>query len=75
MATVFSVPVLRPEQYDAFRRDLGSDLADTYDGWLEFVHKHRSERLRQGGTLVDVEVDHDQFVRFCELDPGNWTGS
>jgi hypothetical protein len=65
MTMVFPIPIIPKHQYDAFRRDVGPDLADTYDEWFEFVRKHRSERLRQGETLVDVEVDYDEFTRFC----------
>jgi hypothetical protein len=65
MAMVFPVPIIPPHQYDAFRHAIGPDLADTYDEWFEIVRKHRSERLRQGETAVDVEVDYDDFVQFC----------
>jgi len=62
---VFPVPIIHPAQYDAFRRAIGPDLPDTYDEWLQHTIKHRGERLRQGETLVEVEVDYDQFIAFC----------
>jgi hypothetical protein len=65
MAIVFPVPIIPPDQYDAFRQAMGQDLADTYDKWLDVVHQQRGERLRQGETLVEIEVDYNQFMAFC----------
>ena len=65
MSKIFPIPIIPKHQYDAFRRELRPDLSDTYDQWLEFVRQHRSERLRQGETILDVEVDLDEFTRFC----------
>ncbi len=63
MTKIFPVPNIPKHQFDSFRRELGPDLPDTYDEWFEFVRKHRIERLRQGETVLDVEVDYNQFLR------------
>jgi hypothetical protein len=39
MTKVFVIPVIRREDYDAFRRDAGSTLANTYDEWMKLLTK------------------------------------
>jgi len=36
---VFIIPVIRREDYDAFRRDVGAKLANTYDEWAKLFEK------------------------------------
>ena len=62
---IFHVPILRRDQYEAFRREVGPDLADTYDEWLKLIGDRRTEALRRGETLVEVEVNFDKFIEFC----------
>ena len=65
MATVFPVPIIPKHQYAAFRHEVGSDLADTYDEWIKVVQKLRGDELSPGETLVEVPVDRERFMAFC----------
>ncbi len=62
---VFALPVFRPEEYQAFRREVGANLADTYDEWAKAAAEQRDEAIRQGKSLVDIEVHYDEFIRHC----------
>lgn len=62
---IFTLPILHREDYDAFRRDVGPDLADTYDEWMEFFAEQRDEAVRRGETVIDVQINHHEFIRFC----------
>jgi hypothetical protein len=63
--SAFAIPILRRNQYEAFRREVGSDLANTYDGWLEYLGDRRVEATKRGETMVEVEIDFDHFMMFC----------
>ena len=52
--TVFHVPVISADQYESFRREIGPDLADTYDAWFKLFAQQRDEMLRTGQTVVEV---------------------
>jgi hypothetical protein len=62
---IFTLPILHREDYDAFRRDLGADLADTYDKWMEFYAEQRDQAIKRGERVIDVQVNHHEFIRFC----------
>jgi trehalose-6-phosphate synthase len=51
---LFVLPVFNPAQYDAFRREIGANLADTYDEWCKLFADEVSEAMRQGDTVVEV---------------------
>jgi hypothetical protein len=65
MKKVFVIPVIRREDYDAFRRDVGSTLANTYDEWVRLLAKEVAEARRSGKTVVEAEVNYDEFRRYC----------
>ena len=65
MTKVFVIPVIRREDFDAFRRDVGSTLANTYDEWVRLLAKEVAEARRNGKTVVEVEVNYDEFERYC----------
>ena len=65
MPMVFPLPVIRPEDYDAFRREVGSDLADTYDEWLDLHREQVDEARRRGDPVAEIEVKLDEFIGFC----------
>ena len=67
MTAVFPVPIIPRHRYAAFRHDVGSDLADTYDEWLKVVHKIRGDEFGPGETLVEVPVDREP-VSYTHLD-------
>lgn len=65
MTKVFVIPVIRREDYDAFRRDVGSTLANTYDEWMKLLAKEVAQARQSGKTVVEAEVNYDEFQRYC----------
>jgi hypothetical protein len=51
----FPFHVVRPQQLDLFKRDVGPYLADTYERWLN--HDQVATARRRAETAVEVEVD------------------
>jgi hypothetical protein len=65
MPKVFVLPVIRREDYDAFRRDVGANLAATYDEWAKLFDREVAEARKSGKTVVEAAVDYDAFTRYC----------
>jgi ribosome biogenesis SPOUT family RNA methylase Rps3 len=64
MAILYS-PKISADDYNAFRRILHSHLPDTYDEWLYLETKQCADWLGRGHTVRNIEVDPDEFVRYC----------
>ena len=67
MTKVFVIPVICREDYDAFRRDAGPNLADTYDEWEKLFAQEVAEARRLGNTVVETVINYDEFTRFCVM--------
>ena len=65
MAEFFVLPVISEQEYPAFRRAVGANLADTYDQWAKLFADDLAEARRRGDTIVDVEVKYDEFIGYC----------
>ena len=65
MTKAFVIPVIRREDYDAFRRDAGLKLSDSYDEWAKLFAKEIAEARRLGDTIIEAVVDYDEFTRHC----------
>jgi hypothetical protein len=65
MTKVFVLPIIGRKDYDAFRRDLGSKLAGTYDEWAKLLSNEADAARRLGKTVVEVDIDYDEFTRYC----------
>ena len=65
MTKVFVIPVIRRNDYDAFRHDVGSTLANTYDEWVKLLAKEVAEARQSGKTVVEAEVNYDEFTAYC----------
>jgi hypothetical protein len=65
MAKLFVLPVIRRQDYDAFRRDVGPNLATSYDEWARLLANEVAEARRIGKTVVEAEVNYDEFTRYC----------
>jgi hypothetical protein len=68
MPKVFLLPILRPHQYDAFRREIGLDLANSYDEWAKLFADDLAKAQRRGDSTFEVEVDYDEFIRYCSAE-------
>jgi hypothetical protein len=64
MATVFRA-LIRREDYETFRRILQSDLASTYDVWLNGRSDEATKAVRTGMIVKSVEVDPSEFAAWC----------
>jgi len=62
---VVVIPIISSPQYNSFRGEADIDLPDTYDEWLQLAGDHRREVGRQGDTAVDVQIDYDEYIKFC----------
>jgi hypothetical protein len=58
-------PMIGAQDYPAFRRAVGPDLADTYDEWLKLFADRVNEARRGGDTVAQIEVHFDEFFGFC----------
>ena len=54
-----------PEDYDAFRREVGYDLTYTYDERLNLHREQVDEERRRGLTITEIQVKFDEFIGFC----------
>ena len=59
------LPVFTPDQYDAFRKEIGTDLADSYDEWLKLHREQIEQAVQRGEQWVQIEVKFDEFVAHC----------
>jgi hypothetical protein len=59
---IFFVPSIKSDDYDAFRRIIGSDLPDSFDVWANEQSKLIAERLGSGGVTRSIEVNPDEFA-------------
>jgi len=59
------LPVVRREDYDSFRRDVGLNLTTTFDQWTELLESEAAEARRQGRTVVETEINYTEFKEFC----------
>jgi hypothetical protein len=63
--TLFVLPVVPERDYDAFRRDVGPNLPDTYNEWRKIFLHDLANAVRQGKNIVEVEVHYDEFMAHC----------
>ena len=61
----YPLPFLGREDYETFRGLNGSDLPDTYDEWFKLHSKQKLDRSRVGYVVKEIQVDPNEFVRFC----------
>jgi hypothetical protein len=61
----FVLPVISRKDYNAFRRDVGPNLAESYDEWSNQFAGELSAAERRGDTIVDVEVRYGDFIAYC----------
>jgi len=65
MPKTFIFPLIRREDYDAFRRDVGSNLADSYDEWTKLCAAEVAEARLQGKNVVLAPVNFEEFTQYC----------
>ena len=65
MGHLFVLPIIRPEDYNAFRRDIGHHIANTYEEWAKLVASEVAQARRDGKTVIERVIDYDDFIRYC----------
>lgn len=65
MPKVIVLPAIRREDYDAFKRDIRLNHAETFDEWTRLFTSEVAEARRQGKTVIEVLVKYDEFTRYC----------
>jgi len=65
MPKIFVLPVIRREDYAAFRRDVGPALASTYEEWVSLFAKEVAAARGAGKTVVEIVVNYGDFERYC----------
>ena len=59
------LPLINPDDYDAFQRILNNALPYTYDEWGDLHVKEAADILGEGREYCEVQVDPVEFARFC----------
>jgi hypothetical protein len=60
------LPVIVSNDYDAFRGILRSDIADTYNKWLNLFAQWEKMYSSNGETIRSVKVDPSEFSRYLD---------
>ena len=60
----YELPIIAPNDFDAFRRLPTRDLPDTYDEWFNLVSERRLEREYLGFKIIEVQVNANEFTRY-----------
>ena len=56
---------IRPTGYTLFQGVLHPDLPASYDKWFDLARKEMREIIVKGDTTTEIEVDPDEFARYC----------
>jgi hypothetical protein len=61
------IPVIAPEDFDAFKKLLGPQLSMSYDEWIKLSYTMwHPDHLEEDETIVDVKVYPDEFARYLK---------
>jgi hypothetical protein len=64
MAT-YPVPLIRRQDYEAFRGIPTRNLPDTFDQW-QYKHAEQAAHITGGGHIAEyIEIDPQEFADFC----------
>ena len=59
------LPLINPDDYDAFQRILNNALPYTYDEWGDLHVKEAADILGEGNEYREVQVYPVEFARYC----------
>jgi hypothetical protein len=65
LAHVFVLPVIRREDFDTFKRDVGLNPTTTFDQWQKLFESEAAGARRQGRTVLETEINYTEFKQFC----------
>lgn len=61
----YPIPLITPQDFNAFRGLLSPDFANSYDEWFNLHTKEKLERGQVGFDIHEIQVDPNEFVRYC----------
>ena len=64
MAALY-LPTIRRQDYETFRRMLGTELPPTYQKWLKLCDRTSKEHALYGHPVWQVDVAPEEFARYC----------
>jgi hypothetical protein len=65
MPNVFVFPVIRREDFDAFRRDVGSNFGKSYEEWAKLCASEVAEARLHGKNVILAPVRYEEFIGYC----------
>jgi hypothetical protein len=65
---IISMPLIRPEDYPAFRKLApdNPDFPESYDQWLYWRIQYAANEEGRGHHVKDVEVRPSEFQQYCK---------
>jgi hypothetical protein len=66
MSTVYFPKIRAGDDYSTLRSEPNLNLPDTYNEWLDFSYQQMREIIVAGDTPCEIEVNPDEFARFCQ---------
>jgi hypothetical protein len=67
MKTIIHLPLICPEDYDAFRAILKGNLPDTYEEWEQVHFQQITDCYRQGLAHSQVLITPAEFSTYCRM--------
>ena len=61
----YPFPLISAHNYEGFCQLIKDDFPQSYEQWLGLVTKRRIEESQRGYRFVEVDVNPDEFARYC----------
>lgn len=61
----YNMPVIRPDDYDTFRRIKNADFPSTYNEWFDFAAQEGANKRAKSYVVAECEINSDEFARYC----------
>jgi hypothetical protein len=59
---IVCMAVIKPEDFEIFKRLLGPSMPDSYDGWHDLTVAFADRIVREGDRPQHIEVNPDEFA-------------
>lgn len=69
-------PKLSSGDYQRFRSLMNDEIPNTFPQWEQRLANEKDQYLLQrhpNGVCTDIEVNPDEFTRFCDTEGANYT--
>jgi hypothetical protein len=61
----YILPYVAVRDYEAFFSLMEDEVPGTHPEWVQFMNKRRLEEEQRGMTVKFVDVNPDEFTRYC----------